>query len=192
MCHHEWWNFDEKWCTSYQCACTETCADRDRDLCAHHASCIMPWMISSGYLTPLGYESTAHHVLSIPELLQTIFSFGLQASNVSNALICWNWHESEARPSMLTHNAFATSTVLLQVLQLPHSLHFSSMYSIFKQSYSILQSNIVTMWTRCLERVLRVYQGVFTNMPLQPCMQRLPKPRQQRPHWRLHLPEFHC
>jgi hypothetical protein len=118
---------------------TETCVP------ITHASRIMPRMISSGYPIPLGYESTAHRVLSIPELLQTIFGFGSQASNVSNALVCRNWHEPEARPSVLTHNAFATSTVLLQVLQLPHSLHFSSMYSIFKQSYSILQSNIVTM-----------------------------------------------
>ena len=171
------------------CSHWDLCTPRLRPVCP---SCIMPQMISSGYPIPLSYESTAHCVLSIPELLHTIFGFGLQASNILNALVCWSWHEPDARPSMLTHNAFATSTVLLQVLQLLHLLHFSSMYSIFNPSYSILQSNIVTMWTRCLKQELRVYQGVFMNTPLQPCMQRLPKPRQQRLHWLLHLSEFHC
>lgn len=41
----------------------------------------------------LGYESITHRVLSIPELLQTIFSFGSRASNVSNALVCRSWRE---------------------------------------------------------------------------------------------------
>lgn len=41
----------------------------------------------------LGYESTALRVLSIPELLQTIFSFGSRASNSSNALVCRSWRE---------------------------------------------------------------------------------------------------
>jgi F-box-like len=42
----------------------------------------------------LGYESTAHRVLAIPELLQTIFSFGTRVSNASNALVCRNWREA--------------------------------------------------------------------------------------------------
>ncbi|KAN0137184.1 hypothetical protein V8E53_005181 [Lactarius tabidus] len=41
----------------------------------------------------LGYESTTQRVLSIPELLHIIFSFGTRASNVSNALVCRKWHE---------------------------------------------------------------------------------------------------
>jgi F-box-like len=41
-----------------------------------------------------GYESTAQRVLAIPELLQTIFSFGTRASNASNALVCRNWCEA--------------------------------------------------------------------------------------------------
>jgi hypothetical protein len=53
----------------------------------------MPRMVSSGYPIPLGYESTAHRVLGIPELLQTIFGFGSRASNVSNALVCRSWRE---------------------------------------------------------------------------------------------------
>lgn len=41
----------------------------------------------------LGYESTTQRVLSIPELLHIIFSFGTRASNASNALVCRKWHE---------------------------------------------------------------------------------------------------
>jgi hypothetical protein len=52
----------------------------------------MPRTVSSP-IPSLGYESTAHRVLSIPELLQTIFSFGSQASNASNALVCRSWRE---------------------------------------------------------------------------------------------------
>ena len=48
---------------------------------------------ASNPIPSLGYESTAHRVLSIPELLQTIFSFGSRASNVSNALVCRSWLE---------------------------------------------------------------------------------------------------
>lgn len=53
---------------------------------------IMPQMASS--LVPsFGYGSTARRVLSISELLQTIFSFGTRASNASNALVCRAWCE---------------------------------------------------------------------------------------------------
>jgi F-box-like len=45
-------------------------------------------------IQPLGYESTAHRVLAIPELLRTIFSFGTRASNASNALVCRNWRDA--------------------------------------------------------------------------------------------------
>ena len=48
---------------------------------------------ASSPVPSLGYESTAHRVLSIPELLQTIFSFGSRSSNVSNALVCRSWRE---------------------------------------------------------------------------------------------------
>ncbi|KAI0305892.1 hypothetical protein B0F90DRAFT_937221 [Multifurca ochricompacta] len=41
----------------------------------------------------IGYESTTHRVLAIPELLQIIFSFGTRASNASNALVCRTWRE---------------------------------------------------------------------------------------------------
>lgn len=41
----------------------------------------------------LGYGSTTHRVLAIPELLKIIFSFGTPASNVSNALVCRSWRE---------------------------------------------------------------------------------------------------
>jgi F-box-like len=52
----------------------------------------MPTTVSSP-IPSLGYESTTHRVLSIPELLQTIFSFGTRASNASNALVCRSWRE---------------------------------------------------------------------------------------------------
>jgi len=48
---------------------------------------------ASSPIPSLGYGSAAHRVLSIPELLQTIFSFGSRASNVSNALVCRSWRE---------------------------------------------------------------------------------------------------
>jgi hypothetical protein len=38
-------------------------------------------------------RSAAHRVLSIPELLEMIFSFGTQASNASYALVCRGWRE---------------------------------------------------------------------------------------------------
>jgi hypothetical protein len=47
----------------------------------------------SSPIPSLGYESIAHRVLSIPELLQSIFNFGSRASNVSNALVCRTWRE---------------------------------------------------------------------------------------------------
>jgi F-box-like len=44
-------------------------------------------------LQSLSYQSTAQRVLTLPELLQTIFSFGTRASNVSSALVCRSWRE---------------------------------------------------------------------------------------------------
>jgi hypothetical protein len=44
-------------------------------------------------ISSLRYRSTAHRVLAIPELLQIIFSFGTQASKVSNTLVCRGWCE---------------------------------------------------------------------------------------------------
>jgi hypothetical protein len=52
----------------------------------------MPQVASSPTSSP-GFGSTTHRVLAIPELLQTIFSFGTRASNVSNALVCRSWLE---------------------------------------------------------------------------------------------------
>lgn len=49
--------------------------------------------VASFPTSSLGYRSTAHRVLAIPELLQIIFSFGTQASNVSNARVCRGWCE---------------------------------------------------------------------------------------------------
>ena len=49
--------------------------------------------VASSPISSLGYGSTAHRVLAIPELLQTIFSFGTRASNVSNAHVCREWRE---------------------------------------------------------------------------------------------------
>jgi hypothetical protein len=54
------------------------------------------------------------------------------------------------------------TTHLLLPLQLPHLLHFSSMYSIFNQNHSILQSHIVvTMRTGCLKQVTKGISRVF-------------------------------
>ncbi len=49
--------------------------------------------VASSPAPSFGYGSTVHRVLAIPELLQTIFSFGTRASNVSNALVCRGWRE---------------------------------------------------------------------------------------------------
>jgi hypothetical protein len=49
--------------------------------------------VASSPASSFAYRSTAHRVLSIPELLQIIFSFGTRASNVSNALVCQGWRE---------------------------------------------------------------------------------------------------
>jgi hypothetical protein len=49
--------------------------------------------LESSPMSSLGYRSTAHRVLAIPELLQIIFGFGTRASNVSNALVCRGWCE---------------------------------------------------------------------------------------------------
>ena len=53
---------------------------------------IMP-QVASSPISSLCYRSTAHRVLTIPELLQIIFRFGTRASNVSNALVCRGWRE---------------------------------------------------------------------------------------------------
>ena len=49
--------------------------------------------LASSPASSVGYRSTAHRVLAIPELLQIIFNFGTRASNVSNALVCRGWRE---------------------------------------------------------------------------------------------------
>ena len=49
--------------------------------------------VASFPTSSLGYRSTAHRVLAIPELLQIVFSFGTRASNVSNARVCRGWCE---------------------------------------------------------------------------------------------------
>jgi hypothetical protein len=49
--------------------------------------------VASPPTSTLCYKSTAHRVLAIPELLQTIFGFGTRASNVSNALVCRGWRD---------------------------------------------------------------------------------------------------
>ncbi|KAI0272481.1 hypothetical protein BC834DRAFT_856952 [Gloeopeniophorella convolvens] len=45
-------------------------------------------------MLPIGYDSNARRVLAIPELLQLIFSFGTQGSNVTNALVCRGWRDA--------------------------------------------------------------------------------------------------
>jgi len=47
--------------------------------------------VESSHTPSLGRGSAARSVLAIPELLQTIFSFGTQVSNVSNAFVCRSW-----------------------------------------------------------------------------------------------------
>jgi hypothetical protein len=41
----------------------------------------------------LGCISAAHRALAVTEILNIIFSFGTQASNVSNVLVCRGWRE---------------------------------------------------------------------------------------------------
>ena len=49
--------------------------------------------VTTSSTSSFGCRSAAHIVLAIPELLEIIFSFGTQASNVSYALVCRDWRE---------------------------------------------------------------------------------------------------
>lgn len=43
--------------------------------------------------SPLGYVSTIHRVLEIPEIVELILTFLDQKGNINNALVCKRWSE---------------------------------------------------------------------------------------------------